>query len=76
MFQFFHWWTPADGNLWKEVAEKAAELAQIGVTSVWLPPASKANGGVNDVGYAVYDLYDLVRTSLSACDLAILGLRG
>lgn len=59
MFQFFHWYSPGEGKLWKEVAEKAAHLAALGVTSVWLPPAYKANGGGYSVGYDVYDLYDL-----------------
>ena len=59
MVQVFHWWSKGDGTLWKEVADKAKELSQLGITSVWLPPASKGNAGVNDVGYAVYDLYDL-----------------
>lgn len=59
MFQFFHWYTPGEGKLWKEVAEKAAHLASLGITSVWLPPAYKANGGGYSVGYDVYDLYDL-----------------
>ena len=27
--------------------------------SIWLPPAYKGHGGVKDVGYGVYDLYDL-----------------
>jgi alpha-amylase len=59
MFQCFHWWSRADGKLWSELAERAEELSQRGVTAVWLPPASKAAGGANDQGYGVYDLYDL-----------------
>ncbi|MFT3786418.1 MAG: alpha-amylase [Tepidisphaeraceae bacterium] len=34
-------------------------MAKSGFTSVWIPPTVKAAGGVNDVGYAVYDLFDL-----------------
>lgn len=59
MIQLFHWYTPADGSFWKLVKEKAAELSQLGITSVWLPPAFKAASGANSVGYDVYDLYDL-----------------
>jgi alpha-amylase len=58
MIQYFHWYTP--GNvLWKEVKEQARWLADIGITSVWLPPAYKATNGGYSVGYDVYDLYDL-----------------
>ncbi|NJL88548.1 MAG: alpha-amylase [Coleofasciculaceae cyanobacterium SM2_1_6] len=59
MMQYFHWYNPTDGNLWKQVAEKAEELAAKGVTSLWLPPAYKGTGGGYDVGYGVYDLFDL-----------------
>lgn len=59
MMQYFHWYTPADGNHWDEVAMKAAELAEAGFTALWLPPAYKGSGGANDVGYGVYDLFDL-----------------
>ena len=31
----------------------------LGVTALWLPPAYKGAGGDKDVGYGVYDLYDL-----------------
>lgn len=59
MMQYFHWYTPADGTLWNQLAENAADLAKAGITAVWLPPAYKGDGGENDVGYAVYDLFDL-----------------
>ena len=59
MMQYFHWYTPADGGLWRQLAERAEELAAAGVTSVWLPPAYKGAGGGYDVGYGVYDLFDL-----------------
>jgi alpha-amylase len=59
MMQYFHWYTPADGSLWKQVAEQAQELAKVGVTSLWLPPAYKGTAGGMDVGYGVYDLFDL-----------------
>lgn len=59
MMQYFHWYLPPDGNLWNELSEKATELAEAGITSLWLPPAYKGTGGGYDVGYGVYDLFDL-----------------
>ncbi len=59
MMQFFHWYCPADGSLWNELAEQSASLAEAGFTAVWLPPAYKGHGGGQDVGYGVYDMYDL-----------------
>jgi alpha-amylase len=59
MMQYFHWYNPADGNLWNQLTESAKDLAKIGVTSLWLPPAYKGTSGGMDVGYGVYDLFDL-----------------
>jgi alpha-amylase len=59
LFQAFHWYSPADGSFWDETALRATELARAGFTAVWLPPAYKGTGGTFDVGYGVYDLYDL-----------------
>jgi alpha-amylase len=59
MMQYFHWYMPDDGSLWNQVAKKAEELAKIGFTSLWLPPAYKGTGGGMDVGYGIYDLFDL-----------------
>jgi alpha-amylase len=59
MIQYFHWYTKAEGLLWKEISEKAEWLASIGITAAWLPPAYKAAAGKDSVGYDVYDLYDL-----------------
>lgn len=59
MMQCFHWYTPADGSLWKQLAKEAPELAKAGFTSLWLPPAYKGTAGGFDVGYGVYDLFDL-----------------
>jgi alpha-amylase len=59
MMQYFHWYVPADGSLWNQVAEQASELAKVGITSLWLPPAYKGTAGGMDVGYGVYDLFDL-----------------
>ncbi len=59
MMQSFHWYSPADGSHWNEVAARAKELAAAGISAVWLPPAGKGVAGANDVGYGVYDMYDL-----------------
>ncbi len=59
MMQYFHWYLPADGSLWNELAAKVNELSEAGITSVWLPPAYKGASGGYDVGYSVYDIYDL-----------------
>lgn len=59
IMQYFHWFTVANGKLWTELAAAAQELAQTGITAVWLPPCSKGSGGPIDVGYGCYDLFDL-----------------
>ena len=59
MMQYFQWDLPADQTLWNELKADAAKLKTAGVTAVWLPPAYKSANGATDVGYAVYDLYDL-----------------
>ena len=57
--QYFHWYIPEDGNLWEQTAARVGELAAAGITALWLPPAYKGIGGQSDVGYGVYDMYDL-----------------
>ncbi|MEO6187756.1 MAG: alpha-amylase [Ginsengibacter sp.] len=59
ILQYFHWYLPGHGNLWKEIKENAPRLAQLGFTAIWFPPAFKAANGGYSTGYDVYDLYDL-----------------
>ncbi|KAJ9086062.1 hypothetical protein DSO57_1007998 [Entomophthora muscae] len=59
MLQAFEWNLPSDGNHWNWLKNQAEYLKNIGVTAVWLPPASKGEGGINDVGYGIYDAWDL-----------------
>lgn len=59
MMQYFEWDAPADKKLWTNLKADATKLKTTGITAVWLPPAYKGAAGVNDVGYGVYDLYDL-----------------
>ncbi len=61
MMQGFYWDVPTTtpaGDWWQNLGSKAVELSQAGITAMWLPPAYKGNGGL-DVGYGVYDRYDL-----------------
>ncbi|MEL6816723.1 MAG: alpha-amylase [Cyanobacteria bacterium J06598_3] len=48
-----------DGTLWNQLSENAEALAKVGITALWLPPAYKGSAGGYDVGYGVYDMYDL-----------------
>ena len=59
MMQYFEWYISPEQNLWNQVREQAKSLADAGFTAMWLPPAYKGMGGTHDVGYAVYDMYDL-----------------
>ena len=59
LLQFFHWYYPDGGSLWKEVEDKAESLAAMGITDVWLPPAYKGASGGYSVGYDTNDLFDL-----------------
>jgi alpha-amylase len=59
MMQYFHWYLPPNGSLWKQLSLDAEGLAAAGFTALWLPPAYKGANGGYDVGYAVYDLFDL-----------------
>ncbi len=58
MMQYFEWYLPNDGLWWKRCAAKAENLRDLGITQVWLPPAYKGTSQA-DVGYGVYDMYDL-----------------
>lgn len=58
MMQGFEWYLNADGNHWNTIAQRASDIGKAGFTAVWLPPAYKGSGA-SDVGYGVYDLYDL-----------------
>ena len=59
MLQYFHWYMPNDGNLWKQIKSEAPKLREIGFTSIWFPPAYKGSNGGYSEGYNPYDLYDL-----------------
>ncbi len=59
ILQAFEWYLPNDGSHWQLLASKAEEFSKLGFTGIWLPPAYKGAAGKDDVGYGVYDLFDL-----------------
>ena len=59
LIQYFEWYLPADSTLWNKVRDDASHLSNLGINYIWLPPAYKGAAGKDDVGYGVYDLYDL-----------------
>jgi alpha-amylase len=59
ILQYFHWNLPPGGNHWNQLQQNAAAIAAAGFTALWLPPAYKGRGGGDEVGYGVYDLFDL-----------------
>lgn len=59
IMQYFEWYMDTNQNFWNKIKENAEELSNVGITALWLPPAYKGFGGKNEVGYAVYDVYDL-----------------
>lgn len=58
-----YWWDYSNDNYpngwYNYLTELAPRLKNIGIDAVWIPPVSKASGGTYDVGYGVYDHYDL-----------------
>jgi alpha-amylase len=62
MMQGFYWDVPVTtagiGTWWQNLGAKALELKNAGITAMWIPPAYKGSGA-GDVGYGVYDRYDL-----------------
>jgi len=59
LIQFFHWYYPGNGVLWKDFANETPRLSSLGITVAWLPPPYKGGTGAVSVGYDVYDLFDL-----------------
>ncbi|MCU4165801.1 alpha-amylase family glycosyl hydrolase [Carboxylicivirga caseinilyticus] len=64
ILQGFYWDVPVksevkEGIWYSHLEEKLDYLQKIGVTAIWLPPPSKGNWGIYDMGYGIYDHYDL-----------------
>lgn len=58
MMQAFEWDSPADGGYYAFLKENAKKIKDAGIDALWLPPMCKG-GGDQDVGYGIYDLWDL-----------------
>lgn len=62
LMQAFYWNCPQIDNQvstwWNFVASKVPDLQGVGITALWLPPATKA-AEITSMGYDVYDYYDL-----------------
>ncbi|MDO5017769.1 MAG: alpha-amylase [Lagierella massiliensis] len=58
ILQGFEWYLPDDGNHYNKLKQLSESLSKVGFNAIWLPPFCKATG-TNDVGYGIYDLYDL-----------------
>ncbi|MCO4293517.1 alpha-amylase [Solitalea sp. MAHUQ-68] len=58
MMQAFYWDVPAGGTWWNVVKGKVAAWNTAGFSSIWLPPASKAQNGAFSMGYDPFDYYD------------------
>lgn len=54
--QGFNWESNKSGRWYMELKEKAAELASLGFTVIWLPPPTES---VSPEGYMPKDLYNL-----------------
>lgn len=64
MMQAFYWDVPVDnqnlnGSWWDTLSAKASGMKSAGFTGIWVPPPSKGNFGIWDMGYGLYDHYDL-----------------
>lgn len=58
LLQGFEWYASDDGKHYVRLKENLPRLKELGFSAIWLPPVCKATG-TNDVGYGIYDLYDL-----------------
>lgn len=64
MMQAFYWNVPVDdasnnGSWWDNLASKASELSDAGISGIWTPSPAKGNFGIYDMGYGIFDHYDL-----------------
>lgn len=58
MLQGFEWYLENDGKYYQNMKAMASTLKEAGFTAIWIPPCFKGTGQ-NDVGYGIYDHYDL-----------------
>lgn len=64
MMQGFYWDVPVDavaknGTWWDNLNNKSLILKNAGIKGIWVPSPAKGNFGIYDMGYGIYDLYDL-----------------
>lgn len=64
MMQAFYWNVPVNdaaknGFWWDTLRVKLPQLKSAGITALWVPNPCKGNWGIYDMGYGLYDLYDL-----------------
>lgn len=64
MMQAFYWDVPVDdvnknGTWWDNLSTKSDGMKAAGFTGLWIPAPSKGNFGIYDMGYGVFDHYDL-----------------
>ncbi len=64
MMQGFYWDVPVDnvnlnGTWWTNLKNKSTILKNAGIKGLWVPSPAKGNFGIWDMGYGIYDLYDL-----------------
>ena len=59
MMQYFESTLDFEDHLYMKIVQEARKLHKHHITALWMPPAFKGCMGRNDVGYGVYDLYDL-----------------
>jgi alpha-amylase len=59
IMQAFYWEPPAGTvSWWKMMEGKACALRKSGITAIWIPPPTKGASSA-DMGYGVFDRYDL-----------------
>lgn len=64
MMQAFYWNLPVDttnknGSWYDSLRVKIPALKTAGIRGIWTPPPSKGNWGIADMGYGIFDHYDL-----------------
>lgn len=64
MMQAFYWDPPVDitnknGTWYDSLRAKVPALKSAGIRAIWTPPPSKGNWGIADMGYGIFDHYDL-----------------
>lgn len=64
MMQAFYWNVPVNettknGFWYDTIKAKLPAMKSAGIRALWMPPPSKGNFGISDMGYGLFDHYDL-----------------